>query len=71
LPSGHPHHGSVSAAARGSAALARSSNGRCTITWLSRHLGHSSLTVTTDVYGHSERAERKREAALMEGVFGV
>jgi integrase len=41
------------------------------ITWLSRHLGHSSLQVTTDVYGHWERAERKREAALMEGVFGV
>ncbi len=41
------------------------------ITWLSRHLGHSSLQVTTDVYGHWERAERKREANLMEGVFGV
>ena len=27
------------------------------ITWLSRHLGHSSLKVTTDVYGHWERAE--------------
>jgi integrase len=45
-------------------------NGR-RITWLSRHLGHSSLKVTTDVYGHFERAERKREAAMMEGVFGV
>ena len=45
-------------------------NGR-QITWLSRHLGHSSLAVTTEVYGHWERAERKREAALMEGVFGV
>ena len=41
------------------------------ITWLSRHLGHSSLAVTTEVYGHWERAERKREAAMMEGVFGV
>lgn len=41
------------------------------ITWLSRHLGHSSLKVTTDIYGHWERAERRREAALMEGVFGV
>jgi integrase len=41
------------------------------ITWLSRHLGHSSLKVTTDIYGHWERAERKREAQLMEGVFGV
>jgi integrase len=41
------------------------------ITWLSRHLGHSSLAITTETYGHWERAERKREAALMEGVFGV
>jgi hypothetical protein len=29
------------------------------------------LKVTTDVYGHFERAERRREAELMEGVFGV
>jgi integrase len=45
-------------------------NGR-RITWLSRHLGHSSLKVTTDVYGHFERDERKKEAELMAGVFGV
>jgi integrase len=45
-------------------------NGR-QITWLSRHLGHSSLKVTTDTYGHWEAAERKREARQMEGVFGV
>lgn len=41
------------------------------ITWLSRHLGHSSLKVTTDVYGHWERAERKLQVAKMEGVFTV
>jgi integrase len=41
------------------------------ITWLSRHLGHSSLKVTTDIYGHWERAERKLQAARMEGVFPV
>jgi integrase len=41
------------------------------ITWLSRHLGHSSLKVTTDIYGHWERAERKIQAAKMEGVFPV
>jgi integrase len=41
------------------------------ITWLSRHLGHSSLKVTTDIYGHWERAERKAQAARLEGVFGV
>jgi integrase len=41
------------------------------ITWLSRHLGHSSLKVTSDVYGHWERAERRRQAELMAGGFGV
>jgi integrase len=45
-------------------------NGR-QITWLSRHLGHSTLKVTTDVYGHWEAEERRREARQMEGVFGV
>jgi integrase len=41
------------------------------ITWLSRHLGHSTMKVTTDIYGHWERAERKLQAAKMEGVFPV
>jgi integrase len=41
------------------------------ITWLSRHLGHSTLKVTTDIYGHWEAAERRREAQQMQGVFGV
>jgi integrase len=41
------------------------------ITWLSRHLGHSSLKVTTDIYGHWVRAERKLQAAKMEGAFSV
>jgi integrase len=39
--------------------------------WLSRRLGHSSLKVTSDVYGHFGAKERKAEAELMEGVFGV
>jgi integrase len=41
------------------------------VTWLSRHLGHSTLKVTTDIYGHWERAERKLQAAKMEGAFPV
>jgi integrase len=41
------------------------------ITRLSRHLGHSTLKVTTDVYGHWERAERKLQAAKLEGAFPV
>ncbi len=45
-------------------------NGR-QITWLSKHLGHSSLKVTTDVYGHWEAKEKKAQAQAMAGVFGV
>jgi integrase len=41
------------------------------ITWLQRHLGHSSLDVTVNRYGHWERTARRAEAELMEGVFGV
>lgn len=41
------------------------------ITWLQRRLGHQSITVTIDRYGHWERAARKREAELLEGAFGV
>jgi integrase len=41
------------------------------ITWLSRHLGHSTLKVTTDIYGHWERAERRLQAAKMESAFPV
>ena len=40
------------------------------IFWLSRQLGHSSVNVTTERYGHWEASERKREAELMAGVFG-
>jgi len=41
------------------------------ITWLSRHLGHATLEITASTYGHWERAEQKRQAEKMEGVFGV
>jgi hypothetical protein len=45
-------------------------NGR-PIFWLSKHLGHSSLDVTANVYGHFERATRQKKARAMAGVFGV
>ncbi len=45
-------------------------NGR-PLAWVSRHLGHSSMSITDQVYGHWERAAQKREVELMEGVFGV
>ena len=41
------------------------------ITWLSRHLGHSSVQVTTGVYGHWERGERRKQAQQLTGAFGV
>jgi integrase len=41
------------------------------ITYLSRRLGHSSIVVTVDRYGHFERAASKRETAEMAGAFGV
>ena len=41
------------------------------VTWLSRHLGHSSLQVTSGVYGHWERGERRRQARLLAGAFGI
>lgn len=39
--------------------------------WLSKHLGHSSLDVTTGIYGHFSKTARQSEARAMEGVFGV
>jgi integrase len=41
------------------------------IFWLSKHLGHSSLDVTSGVYGHFEKTTRQREAQAMAGAFGV
>jgi integrase len=41
------------------------------ITWVQRQLGHSSITVTVDRYGHFERDASRREAALLEGAFGL
>ncbi len=41
------------------------------ISWLQRRLGHQSITVTVDRYGHFERAARKRETEAMAGAFGV
>jgi len=40
------------------------------LTWLSRHLGHPSVTVPSGVYGW-ERGERRRQAQQLAGAFGV
>jgi integrase len=41
------------------------------IDWVQRQLGHSSITLTVDVYGGWERKAEKAEAARLEGAFLV
>jgi len=41
------------------------------LTWLSRHLGHSSTAVTDRVYGHWSRAARKRAMKRLADAFSV
>jgi integrase len=41
------------------------------LTWLSRHLGHSSTAVTDRVYGHWSRAARKRAMERLAEAFVV
>jgi integrase len=41
------------------------------LTWLSRHLGHSSTAVTDLVYGHWCRAARKAQMEKLVGAFTV
>lgn len=48
-------------------ALAR----KASLSWLQEHLGHSSINVTRDIYGHFERAEHKKQIKELEGAFGV
>lgn len=43
----------------------------CLETWLQRQLGHSSLAVTTGIYGHWSKAARRVQAAKLEGAFVV
>jgi integrase len=45
--------------------------GGAELTWLSRHLGHSSTAVTYQVYGHWSRAARKRAMQRLAGAFAV
>ncbi len=45
-------------------------NGR-DVTWLSRHLGHSSIMVTSGTYGHFDREAHRRQVEALEGVFPI
>jgi integrase len=44
---------------------------KASLSWLQEHLGHSSINVTRDIYGHFERAEHKKQIKELEGAFGV
>jgi integrase len=39
--------------------------------WVQRQLGHSTITLTVDLYGRWERAAEKAEAKKLEGAFPV
>jgi integrase len=41
------------------------------MTWVQRQLGHSSITMTVDRYGHWERRAEKVQAARLEGAFAI
>ena len=41
------------------------------IMWLMKQLGHSSIQVTVDRYGHFERSEKNRIAAMLDGTFYI
>lgn len=41
------------------------------ISWLSRQLGHSSIKVTQDVYGHFSKDAARQQTKMMEGAFPV
>ena len=41
------------------------------LTWVQRQLGHSSVTLTVDVYGHWSRSSEKAQAAKLADVFPV
>jgi integrase len=45
--------------------------GGAEITWVQRQLGHSSITLTVDTYGHWARAAEKLQAAKLDGAFPV
>lgn len=41
------------------------------LTWLARHLGHSSTAVTDRVYGHWSATSRKAQVERLAGAFGI
>jgi integrase len=43
--------------------------GGAEITWVKEQLGHSSITLTVDLYGHWSRASKKAQAARLADAF--
>ena len=41
------------------------------ITWVQRQLGHSSITLTVDLYGHWARSAEKAQAEKLDAAFPV
>ena len=39
--------------------------------WLQGQMGHATLAMTADRYGHFGEAARRREAKKLEGAFNV
>jgi integrase len=45
--------------------------GGAEVTWVKEQLGHSSITLTVDLYGHWSRASKKAQAERLAGAFPV
>jgi integrase len=45
--------------------------GGASLQWVQRQLGHSSVTLTADVYGGWSRAAEKAEARRLDGAFTI
>jgi integrase len=45
--------------------------GGAEIVWVQRQLGHSSITLTVDTYGHWARAAEKSQAERLDGAFPI
>jgi integrase len=45
--------------------------GGAELTWTQRQLGHASIVLTSDVYGHWSRSAQKAQAQRLEGAFPI
>jgi integrase len=45
--------------------------GNVSIDWVSRQLGHSSIVLTVNTYGHWSREAERTQAKALKGAFNV